>query len=196
MVIQQTDVDDERNARKRAAVTLGALVVVAVVVVALLVALTGRSPKKPAPRGAQDVPVQPAGSSSARATPSSSAGPASSSARPTTTRTASAAAVAGDTGRVLEAFNAFRSQHGVHPVSGAVTSAAVDCAASQGDPSSCPSSYFWEPVTSADGAQVVDKISRHPDGTGWLLDPRIKSVQIGWKSSGSGTWDCAVVATY
>jgi hypothetical protein len=104
--------------------------------------------------------------------------------------------LAGDTGKLLSALNAFRSQHGVRPVSGAVTPSAIGCAASEGDASACPSSYFWEPVAGADGKQVVDKIAQHPDGTGFLLDPRIKRVEIGWKATGGGGWECAVVATY
>ena len=78
----------------------------------------------------------------------------------------------------------------------AVTSSAIGCAASQGDASACPSSYFWEPVAGADGKEVVDKIAQHPDGPGWLLDPRIKRVEIGWKATGGGGWECAVLATY
>jgi hypothetical protein len=195
MTIEETGLDDERHARKRAAVALASIVGVAVVVVTLLVALTGRPPKSnPAP-GAQDVPVATSvASSSSRAQPSTSSSAATA---PSSRRAASRSAPvpAGDTGRVLQAFNTFRSRHGVRPVSGSVTSAAIDCAASQGDPSSCPSSYFWEPVPSADGAQVVEKISRHSQGTDWLLDPRIKRLEIGWKPAG-GSWDCAVVATY
>jgi hypothetical protein len=172
-------------------VTLGCLVAAAAVVVGLLVSLTGHTPAKTSGPRAQDVPVQAPSSAIARhPVARTSARPARSSAiRP-------ASAVAGDTGRVLEAVNAFRSRHGVRPVPGAVTSAAIGCAASQGDPSACPSSYFWEPVVGADGNQVVQKITGHPDGTSFLLDPRIKRLQIGWKSEGSGTWECALVATY
>jgi hypothetical protein len=195
MTIEDTELDEERHARRRAAVALGCLVAGAVVVVVVLVSVTGRTPRTASSTRALDVPVQTssaAASSPAHARPSSSV----SGTRPSAGRKRRQGAVAGDTGSLLQAFNAFRARHGVRPVSGMVTSAAIACAASEGDSSSCPSSYFWEPVTGADGTQVVDKISRHSDGTTWLLDPRIKSLEIGWKSAGGGTWECAVIATY
>lgn len=197
MTIEEAEPAEEQQARKRAALTLGSLVLLAVVVVVLLVTLTGHTPDRKSGPLAQNVPAP---SSTAHtgssAKPSSSARRSATSSRSSTTAKPSPSAVPGDTGRLLQALNAFRSSHGVHPVSGAVTSSAVGCAASQGDASACPSSYFWEPVVGADGKQVVDKIAQHPDGPGWLLDPRIKRVEIGWKATGGGGWECAVLATY
>jgi hypothetical protein len=176
-------------------VLLGSLAVLAALLVGLLVALTGHGAEQRHTPVAQDVPVQSALPSTSSA---SSAGASRAKASPARrSRTAhSAAAVPGDTGRLLQALNGFRARHGVHPVSGRVTGSAIGCAAREGDAAACPSSYFWEPVPRADGRQVVEKIARHPNGTDFLLDPRIKRVEIGWKSAGSGLWECALVATY
>jgi hypothetical protein len=203
VAIEETELSEERHARKRAAVTLGALAVVAVLVVVLIVLLSGGPSKKHSSAIADNRPP----SASARSTrPAAPPASAHSSPAPPTSSSQSASAspsakrkpqrVAGDRGDVLGAINAFRARHGVHRIPGAVTTAAVACAAGSGDQSSCPSSYFWEPVSGADGAQVVQKIVAQSTGAQFLLDPSLKRVQIGWKSMGNGEWECAVVGGY
>ncbi len=200
MTIEEAEPAEEQSARKRAALTLGSLVLLAVLIVVLLVTLTGHSPARRSSPLAQNVPAPAAtthAASSARPSPSSSERRSTAaSSRSSASAKPSRSAAPGDTGGLLPALNAFRSSHGVHPVPGAVTQSALGCAASQGDASACPSSYFWEPVAGPDGKQVVDKIAQHPDGTGWLLDPRIKRVEIGWKAAGGGVWECAILASY
>jgi hypothetical protein len=78
-------------------------------------------------------------------------------------------------------------------VSGTTTSQAQNCSLSDGGGGSCPSSYFWEPVSPQDGSAVVQKIATKTDGRSFLLDPGMKSVQIGWAYSG-GQYSCTVVA--
>ena len=99
----------------------------------------------------------------------------------------------GDAGKVIQAINAYRTQNGQKTVPGSATSQAQSCSLSDGGGSSCPSSYFWEPVSPQDGSMVVQKIASRSDGRSFLLDPNMKAVQIGWAYSG-GQYSCTIVA--
>jgi hypothetical protein len=201
VAIEDTELGEEKRARRRAAVALGALAVAALLLVVVILILSGRSGDHAA-TAAGSLPATTQAASTSPPAPTSPL--ASSSTGPSATATSTPSSspkphprrLPGDPGNVLAAINKLRAQHGVHAIPGAVTAAAVACAAGSGDTSSCPSSYFWEPVTGADGAQVVQKIIAHPSGARFLLDPNMKRVQIGWKSLGNGGWECAVVGGY
>ena len=97
----------------------------------------------------------------------------------------------------MRAVNAFRTSHGRKAVPGTTTRAAQHCAVNSGDTQACPQSYFWEPVTGHNGADVVHKIAEKSDGSQFLLDPRLKSIQVGWAyHPGAGGYECAIVNVY
>lgn len=99
----------------------------------------------------------------------------------------------GDAGNVMGALNSYRTAHGRTPALGAVSSAAQRCALGNGNTSSCPTSYFWEPVTGRDGQAVINKIAAGGDGASFLLDPH-GSFELGWAYvPSSHLFECALV---
>lgn len=188
------------EARRRAALMLGVLALGALIIVALILMVGGTSsPSKqsssrlfPGP----GVTVQPPTSASSKpiSTTSSravSSTPSALRSTGTTCTTVPGCGLAGD-GGLLAALNALRAQHNLSPVTGTITSAAEKCAAANGDTPNCPGSYFWEPVTTQSGSDVLTKIAAQPSGTSFLLAPRLTSVAIGWVHAGN--WNCALIA--
>jgi hypothetical protein len=196
---------DDGRARKRAALTLGGIAAAAAVVVLLMLAFLHTSSGHPTIAGLPDDPSAPASSpasSSAAATPpsprSSSSPTPTIASTPTTTTCPSTApcALSGDGGHAVAAVNAYRAHHGLPAVTGSATKAAQTCALHDGDQSSCPSSYFWEPVPTLDGTAVLTRIGSRADGS-WLLAPKLTSVAIGWAyvpgPGHSGQYECAIL---
>jgi hypothetical protein len=200
--------------RKRAAVALGVLAVAALALVVVMIYVFGSSgksgpagPTLTAPTG-PPVTVTGSGSSPPPRTSSShphpkhtksSTSPASSTSSfsgPVSCPTSAPCSLPDDVGNVIQALNDYRTGHGVKAVSGSVTQAARDCALNNGDINSCPSGYFWEPVERS-GTQVIQKIAAGSKGTSFLLDPSLKSVEVGWAYiPSSHGYECAVVADH
>lgn len=187
--------------RKRAAIALSVLGVVAVVLVVIMVVGFGTgggnspgSPTQVANPTGPAVTVMSTGPAhhppSSRthshhtqpSSPSSQPAPSQSvpaTGGPSTCETSAPCPLPTDVGNAVGALNAYRAQHGVDPVNGAVTKAAQNCALANGSLSSCPSGYFWEPVPLS-GKQVVQKIAAQSSGPGWLLDKTMTKVEVGW----------------
>jgi hypothetical protein len=196
--------------RQRAAIALGVLALGAIVLVAIMIVFLGSSGSNgPAPQAAGK-PAGPAvtvtGSSHASSSASSSSRPkpSHSSPRPSSSPhrppkhtgpvscpTRNPCTLPDDVGDVLGAVNAFRAAHGKRPVSGVVTRAARRCAITGGN--RCPNGFFWEPVGRS-GKQVVRKIAASGDGASFLLDGRLRKIQIGWAYiPASRGFECALV---
>jgi hypothetical protein len=176
--------------RRRAAIALLILAVIAVGVVALMVKLLGGSKGTPAALpsltytgpavthfGGSTAPgTSNSAPSSAPETSPTSSGPTGPSRRHVSCPTSAPCPLPDDIGDVLGALNAYRQQHGLGPVHGKVTSAAATCAATAAG--QCPSGFHWEPVGRS-GHQVIQKIAARGGDT-FLLAPGLKKVQIGW----------------
>src|SRR5206468_956052 len=131
--------------------------------------------------------------SSSSASHSPSQRPTTSASTATTTSCsggASSCVLEGDGGKVIDAINAYRRTNGLPPVTGTTTPQAQTCSLNSGD-GNCPTSYFWEPVTPQSGTAVVEKITSRSDGRSFLLDPSMKTMQIGWAYLG-GQFSCTV----
>jgi hypothetical protein len=198
--------------RQRAAIALGVLAIVALVVVGIMVAVLGSSPGgSPAPTpnahgtgpnvvatGGSSPSQQPSQHPSSKPTTkahTSSSPPKqpSSSPRsgPVSCPSSAPCDLPDDVGNVVQALNDFRSAHGRPAVQGTVTQAARTCAVSSGD--TCPNGFFWEPVPRS-GEEVIHKIADSGDGLSFLLDSRLKAVQVGWAYiPSSKSFECAIV---
>jgi hypothetical protein len=190
--------------RRRAALALLVLAVIAVGVVALMVKLLGGSKGTPL-AGPSDTytgpPVThvsssspPQSSNSAPSTqPETSQSSTGPSGRHVSCPSSAPCPLKDDIGDVLGALNSYRQQHALPPVQGTVTTAAATCAATAA--SVCPSGFHWEPVGRS-GRQVIDKIAARGGGElAFLLDPTLKRVQIGWAFvPASHSFYCALVA--
>lgn len=201
--------------RKRAALALAALAFVALLLVGVMLLVLnksgnsgapGQAPPPPATDIRSGVPSSPASArrSSAPTRPRT-APPTRARPRPAPHHTAvvltctgtPACVLPGDPGGVLQALNAYRRSQGSSPVRGGASGPAQTCAVNNGDGGSCPRSYFWEPVTGHDGGEVISKIAANPDGRQFLLDPQVRSVQIGWAYLPSSRgYECAVINVY
>lgn len=192
--------DPETEHRRRAIWGLTILGLAAVIVVALMVFLIGSS------GGGDDNGLPNAGdipessstagssqhSSSHSASSSSSASSSASTTATTKCSSGSSCTLDGDAGHVIDAINALRTSNGQQAVPGTTTEAAKTCSLNSGG-SGCPSSYFWEPVSPQNGSDVVKKILDKSDGRSFLLNPSMKSLQIGWAYVG-GMYSCTVIA--
>jgi hypothetical protein len=204
--------------RRRAAIALGVLAVGALVLVAIMVYVFGSrgdttsgkptnvaNPSGPAVTvtgGPHNSPsTQHRSHNKSSKPPKSSTHTAPSQSVPATggpasCETSSPCELPTDAGNAVGALNAYRAQHGVSPVNGAVTKAAQECALANGQVSSCPSGYFWEPVPRS-GHQVIQKIAAQPSGPGWLLDKTMKRVEVGWVYiPSSHSYEVAMVADH
>ncbi|HEY2271608.1 MAG TPA: hypothetical protein VGH30_02455 [Jatrophihabitantaceae bacterium] len=115
---------------------------------------------------------------------------------PSSCETSSPCELPTDVGNAVGALNDYRAGHGVDPVNGAVTKAAQECALANGQTSSCPSGYFWEPVPRS-GRQVIEKIAAQSSGSSWLLDKTMTRVEVGWVYiPSSHSYEVAVVADH
>lgn len=205
------DPDGESRQRRKAAVALFGMAVLAAIIV--LVAVTFLNPGKsdnsggggPRPldsltNSAAPSPSSASGSGSSRSS-SAPRRPSHSSASSSHSRTKhpsascptdSACTLNTDGGDLIGAINAYRARQGVAPVKGVVTKAAQRCAIDNGDSSACPSSYYWEPVPRWNGRQVVKKIIGNGGGS-YLLDPGTKDFAVGWAyDPAAGQYYCAV----
>lgn len=205
--------------RGRALWAFAALASAAVVIVALMVLLLGDPSGSddhhtdhlalPTPTGQQSAT---GGTTSGTSTGSSAASSTRSSTRASSTASSKSPTTApprtscpskapcvspGDPGGVIAAVNAYRHKHGVPPARGTVSTAAQKCALAEGDPSGCPSSYSWEPVETADGSDVIDKIVARGGGSEYLGNRHATSFAVGWafvpSGSGGGHYSCAIV---
>ena len=196
--------DPETEHRRRAVWGLAILGLAAIIVVAIMVFFIGSSggdDNSGLPYTSQIPQLsttpgsgQHSSSHSASSSSSSSSRPASTSASTSaTTKCASGSSctLEGDAGGVIEAINNFRKSNGQSAVPGTTTDQAKACSLNNGS-GDCPSSYFWEPVSPQDGAAVVEKIASRGDGRSFLLDPAMKSLQVGWAFVG-GQYSCTVV---
>lgn len=95
----------------------------------------------------------------------------------------SSCSVPGDGGAVA-AVNQFRSRHHLSPVRGMVSSAAQHCAETSGGGPTCVPHYAYTVLPWQDGDTAIDKVNSF--NPGWLSDPGIKRIQIGWWYTGGG----------
>ncbi|HET6878162.1 MAG TPA: hypothetical protein VFH38_11580 [Jatrophihabitans sp.] len=195
-----TDPVGESEMRRRAAWLLAMLALVAVLLVALMVLFlggggsgnNGNNQAFPSLYPTAPTRTKPATHSSSapahhrrkhhQASHTSAAGSSSSvsvpphSTRHTVNCPGSSPCVAeGDIGNAVAAINAYRHEHGQPPVSGSVTSAAQQCAVSNGG--DCSGSWAESQVPAANGQEAVQKIIPFAHG---LLDPSLSSLQVGW----------------
>lgn len=115
--------------------------------------------------------------------------PASPGARGNPCNRASSCLVPGDGGAVA-AVNDFRTHHHLSPVRGMVTSDAQRCAQTTGGGATCVPHYAYTVLRWQDGATAVDKVNSF--NPGWLTDPDIKRIQIGWWYTG-GSYNFAIL---
>jgi hypothetical protein len=189
----------DSHARRRAALTLAAVALVAVVVGLLMVTLTqAPSAHKQAARASVSSGVPAATSSktdrspphrssaAAASAPSTSTQPSTTSCRPTP------CVLTGDPGNVVAAINAFRASQAQPAVTGSAAQSAGSCAVHSGDTPYCSGSYYWTPVSRLQGDEVVSKIAGYGNGRSWLLDPHLTKVAIGWAEAVPNQYECAV----
>lgn len=188
----------ESRLRRRAAWVLGVLVVVAGLLVTLMVLfLNSGGNGQPSPKGIKPLPTAPPsaahGQHSVASTDTSHA-PARRTNRPSAGSPGTpsitepprvvhrrvscpgdAPCIAnGDIGNAVAAINAYRVQHGVPAVSGAVTRTAQTCAVTNG--SQCTGSWAESQVSNASGEAALRKVAPFTD----LLDRNLVSLQVGW----------------
>ena len=178
---------------------LVALAIIAGLIVVILLATSGGSGGHhggSGPTGLSQLPSEPPSSPSTTPSTTAASTSASSSTAPTSpvpTSTgnpcgaAKSCAVPGDAGQLVAAINRFRTGHGRAAVTGTVTQQAQQCAVAQGNGPACAPSYAWEPVPTQDGPKAAGLVSPQ-----WLLDPAMKSFQIGWAYT-NGQWECAIL---
>lgn len=195
--------------RRRAWVILLILAMTAALVVSIMVFFVGTS------RGHHDTSLNDAGTTEPATTVTSKPSATAASRTRSTSATSSAApkptstgnpcpstkpcAVPGDNGGAVAALNNFRSSHGQHAVSGAVSAQAQQCALGQGNGPTCQPHYAWQPVATQDGAAAIKKMAQQ-DGGKWLLDPAMRSFSVGWAyvpggNGGPGTYEFVILKT-
>lgn len=189
----------ESERRRRAAWLLGALILVAALFVTLMVLfLNSGGNGQPAPKGIKPLPTAPPstahGQHSAGPTGTShtsAANPPTRANRPQPSTRAvtepprvahhrvscpgEAPCIApGDIGNAVAAINAYRVQHGVPAVNGAVTRAAQTCAVTNGG--QCTGNWAESQVPGASGVAAIHKVAGFTN----LLDRNLVSLQVGW----------------
>jgi hypothetical protein len=198
--------DTTGSERRRAAVVLGVIAVVALALVAIMLHTLGKSGDHAAP-STTSVRTGPAviatgGSSRPARSSTSKPAPARSSTPSVLARrgriscpTSAPCSLGSDVGHAVRALNDYRTSHGRKSVSGAVSRSARICAVTNGN--DCPSDYFWEPVGRS-GSQVIQKIAASGGkGIGWLLDRSTIAVEVGWAYlPRSHSFNCAVIAKH
>jgi hypothetical protein len=189
----------DSQARRRAALTLAVIALVAVIVGLLMATLTRtpsgnkqtvhpsvRTSAEPASPSKTDTSSSHRSSMAAAPTPSTSTRPSTRSCRPTP------CVLTGDPGNVVAAINAFRASQAQPAVSGSAAQSAGSCAVHSGDTPYCSGSYYWTPVSKLQGAEVVSKIAGYGNGRSWLLDPHLTKVAVGWAEASPNQYECAV----
>jgi len=193
------DRHEEHRARQRAALTLAAIAVMAVIVGLLMVTLS-RTPSSDKRIALSSVRTSATPTSTTKTDASvthrsaAKAAPApSTSARPSTTSCPSTPCVLqGDPGNVVAAINAFRASQAQPAVTGSAMQSAASCAVHAGDTPYCSGSYYWTPVSTLQGTEVVSKIAGYGHGRSWLLDPHLTKVAVGWAKASPTQYECAV----
>ena len=187
----------DSQARRRAALTLAAIALVAVIVGLLMATLTNSpSGNKRTVQPSVNTSAEPAGPSktdspsshrsAVAVAPSTSTQPSTRSCRPTP------CVLTGDPGNVVAAINAFRASQAQPAVTGSAAQSAGSCAVHSGDTPYCSGSYYWTPVSTLQGAEVVSKIAGYGNGRSWLLDPHLTKVAVGWAEASPDQYECAV----
>jgi hypothetical protein len=181
----------ESDIRRRAAWALGMLALVAALFVALMVTFLGTSgggksngvgSLDGAATGSTGPSSTPKASGTRTKTPSatkssstpSTSGRSTGAPKPASCPTSSPCVVPDDIGNAVAAINAYRTAHNLPPVQGSVSPAAQKCAVTNG--SDCSGGWAESQVPGPDGNAAVIKIQK----LGHLLDPAIKSIQVGW----------------
>jgi hypothetical protein len=190
----------DSRARRRAALTLAAIALSAVIVGLLMVAIT-RTPSGhkqtvlPSLRKSSAEPASPnkPDTSSSHRSPVAAAPAPSTSTRPSTTPCRPTPCVlTGDPGNVVAAINALRASQAQPAVTGSAAQSAALCAVHSGDAPYCAGSYYWTPVSTLQGAEVVSKIAGYGNGRSWLLDPHLTKIAVGWAEASPNQYECAV----
>jgi hypothetical protein len=189
----------DSQARRRAALTLAGIALVAVMVGLLMVTLSRTSSGNKrtvlpsvSTRAELASPSKTDTSSSHRSSvaaapvPSTSPPPFTTSCRPTP------CVLTGDPGNVIAAINAFRASQAQPAVTGSAAQSAASCAVHSGDTPYCAGSYYWTPVSRLQGAEVISKIAGYGNGRSWLLDPHLTKVAVGWAEASPNQYECAV----
>lgn len=194
---EYSDPAAESEMRRRAAWLLAMLVLVAVLVVALMVVfLKGGSSNQAGPTGPA-LPTGPVGTAGTP-TPGGSTSPAPTSSPSSKSSKSSKSSprvhepsrshrhhvtcssqlpciAPGDIGNAVAAINSYRQQHGQRAVDGRVSDAAQQCALTNGG--DCNGEWAESQVPDADGKDAVQKVLPFARS---ILDPGLKSVQVGW----------------
>jgi len=192
------DRSEDSRARRRAALTLAGVVLVAVIVGLLMVTLsrtssgnkqaalpsvsTSAEPASPSKTDASSSHRSPAAAAPA---PSTSTGPSTRSCRPTP------CVLIGDPDNVVAAINAFRASQAEPAVTGSAAESAAACAVHSGDTPYCSGSYYWTPASRLQRAEVVSKIAGYDNGRSWLLDPHLTKIAVGWAEASPNLYACA-----
>jgi hypothetical protein len=197
--LDMADRSEGGRARRRAGLTLAAIVLVAVMVGLLMVTRTATSSgnkqsvlpsvgtsAEPASPGKTDTSSSYRSPVAGAPAPSTSIGPSTTSCRPTP------CVLTGDPGNVVAAINAFRASQAEPAVTGSAAQSAGSCAVHAGDTPYCAGSYYWTPVSNLQGAEVVSKIAGYGNGRSWLLDPHLIKVAVGWAEASPNQYECAV----
>lgn len=190
VVAEEFPDEGDGDIRRRAAWLLVMLAVVAGLIVVLMVTfLNSSSPSDPKPVG-----IGGPGTSTDSATSSTPARRSTPRPRPTpkasrrtqgpvtrTCPTKDICILQGDPGNAIQAINDYRKQNNLPPVPGKVSTAAQTCALSNG--SNCSGHYAFSQVPDLSGASALGKIK----SLGKLLDPQMKSLDVGWALNPNGT---------
>jgi hypothetical protein len=196
-VVDDTEPEVESDLRRRAAWLLGMLAVVAVLFVVVMTTLVGTDSGGGSNNGVDAGPLDgavasPSSHSSApRQRTSSTASSPTTHARGSTAAssvghhsascpTSQPCALDDDIGNAVNAVNAYRTQHGLPAVPGAVSQAAKACALANG--SGCSGGWAESQVPGPSGTAAVNKIVQF----GKLLDPQMKSFGVGWAYDPAG----------
>jgi hypothetical protein len=193
------DRSTDSQARRRAALTLAALALAAVIVGLLMTTLT-RTPSghkqtvlpsvstsaEPASPGKPDTSSSHRSPVAAAPAPSTSTRPSTTSCRPTP------CVLTGDPGNVVAAINALRASQAQPAVTGSAAQSAASCAVHSGDTPYCAGSYYWTPVSTLQGAEVVSKIAGYGNGRSWLPDRHLTKIAVGWAEASPNQYECAV----
>jgi hypothetical protein len=179
----------ESDLRRRAAWLLAMLAVVAVLFVTLMTVLLntgGSNPPGAAGNGIDssftETPSAPASSTHSTRSPAQHRTPTKTAAKASSTAprvtkscpTSAPCILDGDVGNAISAVNAYRAQHQLSPVPGAVSAAAQTCALHRGN--GCSGGWAETELPSPNGKAAVAKIQQFAK----LLDPQMTSINVGW----------------
>jgi hypothetical protein len=190
-----TDFDDDGR-RRHGLWGLAVLVMIAVIVVSFMILFTGGHTNGSSGPGQDDSTLSGAlPSGSARS--SNAAGPAprsssvstgSSSAPPCAA--GAACPLSGQIASIAAGINNLRINQGLRPVPASGSSAAQQCAVTQGSGPTCVPHFMYAGVADANPDDAVKALQNVNES--WLLDPTVTRLEIGWVR-GAGRYNCAVL---